>query len=212
VLAVLLFVPALFAAHPVPSPQAQRKDKGTLSIEDYHSGRERLEKVAKMEESLKTAEPKAAAKLENKIRKQLQSAAADFKSSVRNDPALYHSWSELGFALRKLGRFDESLEAYDKALSIEPNFGPAIEYRAEAYLGLNRIEEAKEAYTLLFYGDRGLADALFAAMKEWVSSRRENPNGFDAQQIDQFATWVEQREAVHRQIGALTTPSTVRSW
>lgn len=213
VLTALLIAPALFGAHvPTPTPTHPVKDKRTTAIEQYHGGKQRLDNVEKMQQQLKTADGKAAEKLQKKINKQLESAAADFRRSVKAEPTLFQAWSELGFALRKLGRYDQSLEAYDKALSIEPNFGPAIEYRAEAYLGLDRLDEAKQAYTLLFSGDRGLADQLFTAMKDWVAARRQNPNGLDAEQLAQFGHWVEQREAIHRQTSALTAPQTNRSW
>jgi tetratricopeptide (TPR) repeat protein len=212
VLAALLVVPALFAARVPNSPPA--KDKHTMALENYQSGRERLDKIAKMHEELRaTSDAKVSQKLQNKVQKQLENAAADFQRAVKYEPTLFQAWSELGFAQRKLGRFDESLQAYDKALSIQPNFGPAIEYRAEAYLGLNRIEEAKEAYTLLFSGDRALANDLFNAMKQWVAERRSNPSGIDAQKIDQFGQWVAQREAVHRQTSALAPQGhNARAW
>ena len=79
------------------------------------------------------------------------------------------------------------------ALKINPYFDQAIEYRGEAYLGLNRLNEAKEAYIELFQNDRTLADQLMAAMIDWVANRRDNANGLENAVVEQFAVWVEQR-------------------
>ena len=217
VLAVMLLVPALLAERSgsVGSmPKMQAADPLALAREDYKSGQRRLDNVAKLTAKLKEAtDAKDAEKLQQKITKQLESAAGDFKRAVRGDATLFPACSELGFALRKLGKYEDSLAAYDKALEIEPRYGPAIEYRAEAYLGLNRLDEAKQAYQILFTGDRASADVLFAAMKQWVADRTANPVGVDAAQLEQFGKWVEQREAIHRQTGALTSSrETIRTW
>ena len=53
----------------------------------------------------------------------------------------------------------------DRALELAPDYGEAIEYRAEAYLGLDRIDDAKKAYMQLFNLDRALADELMEAMR-----------------------------------------------
>ena len=64
-----------------------------------------------------------------------------FQAAVKKNPALFQAWGSLGYAYRKVGNYPASLEAYGKALEIEPNYTPAIEYRAEAYLALNRLDE-----------------------------------------------------------------------
>ncbi len=53
-----------------------------------------------------------------------------------------NAWAHIGFALRRMGRYDEALEAYDRSLSLNPHNRRAMEYLGEAYLGLNRYEEA----------------------------------------------------------------------
>jgi len=213
-LALLLLAAAAFGARtPSPSPmQTQMRSPQEQAMDFYTSGERRLDKIAKVAEELK-AKPESAAKLVPRINKELEKAAGDFKRATSYDPNLYQAHSELGFALRKLGRYDESLAAYDRALEIQPGFAPAIEYRAEAYLGLNRIDEAKQAYTILFSGDRERADLLLDAMKSWLDQRKSDAAGASTQQIDDFAKWVEQRQTIHRQTGALTkSSSTARSW
>lgn len=50
----------------------------------------------------------------------------------------------LGFATRKLGRPEESLEYYEAALSADPDYVLAREYMGEAFLQLGRIDDARE--------------------------------------------------------------------
>ncbi len=108
----------------------------------------------------------------------------------------------------------EGLQAETKGLAIEARCSPGIEYRAEAYLGLNRLDDAKSAYQQLFDGDRVRADILFDAMKTWVADHRANANGVDAAQLDTFAKWVDTRAALHTQTAAATAAARgeIRSW
>ncbi|HVT45813.1 MAG TPA: tetratricopeptide repeat protein [Thermoanaerobaculia bacterium] len=219
---VMMFAAALLIGHSTFAERSQSgggvPSPGTIdprqrAVEDYQSGGRRLDKIAEMYEKLAaTSDAKGEEKLKKQIDKQLKNAEADFRRAVKGRPDLYPALSELGFVLRKQGRFEESLEAYDQALAIEPGYSPAIEYRAEAHLALNRIGEAREAYTILFSGDRPRADVLFAAMKRWVEQRRTDPAGVEATELEQFASWVETRDAIHQQTSSLTSSSTVRSW
>ncbi|MBK5258466.1 MAG: hypothetical protein JJE51_02665 [Thermoanaerobaculia bacterium] len=213
-LIALLAVPALFAARSGSMPSGSKMNPRDQAIEDYNSGERRLEKLTKLHDEMKAAtNPKETEKLRGKLKKGLENAVGDFERAVRNDPNMYQAHSELGFAPRKLGKYDESLAAYDKALELRGDFSPAIEYRAEAYLGLNRIEDAKQAYAILFAGDRPRADILMGAMKSYVAARQADAAGLDAAQLDAFANWVVQREAIHTQTTSLSAEaSTFRSW
>ncbi|MEH2026853.1 tetratricopeptide repeat protein [Nostoc sp.] len=53
---------------------------------------------------------------------------------------------ERGLALFKLGRFEEAIASYDKAIEIKPDFYEAWLYRGEALANLGRIEEAIHDY------------------------------------------------------------------
>jgi len=63
---------------------------------------------------------------------------------VRADPGNADAWNWLGYSHRKLGRFEESLDAYEKALSIDPEHRGALEYLGELYVQTGEIEKAKE--------------------------------------------------------------------
>jgi tetratricopeptide (TPR) repeat protein len=218
VLLIVVFAPALFAAGAgsmsTPPPSVQSRSPHDMAVDFYNGGERRLEKLTKMHEEMKAqTDPQRAASLQQKISKGLEAAQGDFERAVKNDPNLFQAYSELGFTLRKLGKYNESLDAYNKALEIEPGFSPAIEYRAEAYLGLNQLDEAKKAYTDLFAGDRPRADILMVSMTSWINDRRTNANGLDAQKLDEFSKWVDQRQTIAGQTSSLTNSApNFRSW
>lgn len=160
----------------------------------YQAGLKHRDRAMNLEVKAATeTRDKKLAKLNKKIQKEYLKATDDFEKSIEHHSGYFEVHSSLGFALRKVGRFDESLAAYNTSLSINPEYGNAIEYRGEAYLGLNRIAEAKDAYMKLFNLDPALAEQLLTAMNEWVESRRVDPKGLDTTEVEQFATWVQQR-------------------
>ena len=212
---IALFVPSLMlASGPGGMPGGAQRSPHDEAVEYYNNAERRLEKLTKMHDEMKaTADPKKAADMQAKINKGLENAAADFQRATKSDPNLYQAYSELGFTLRKLGRYTESLDAYNKALGLQPGFSPAIEYRAEAMLGLNQLDEVKDAYAALFAGDRPNADALMVSMKSWIADRRANPGTLDASKLDDFAKWVTQRETIAGQTASTgAASSSFRSW
>lgn len=191
---------------PVQSPQEE-------AILHYNRGLEEKEKAWNLEEEAAAADSESQRqKLLAKAQKAYQRAIAEQRSATAGNPRLYQAFSELGYALRKTGDYEASLEAYNRALELEPDYGQAIEYRAEAYLGLNRLEEAKQAYIALFNQDRDLADELLAAMRRWVEAKRSEPGELSPEAVAEFADWLEQREEIAGQTAVLTQPAPVERW
>jgi tetratricopeptide (TPR) repeat protein len=199
-----------------PMPGMQQKSPHEQAVDYFNNAERRIDSLVKLHDEAKAAaatDPQKAAKLQAKIAKGLENASADLQRAVKNDPNLFQAYSELGFTLRKMGKYKESLEAYDAALQLSPDYTPALEYRAEAYLGLNRLDEARKTYVDLFAGDRPRADALLAAMKSFVAARRADAAGLDAAQLDALAKFVDERDMVHGQTPALSAQtSSFRSW
>jgi tetratricopeptide (TPR) repeat protein len=123
-------------------------------------------------------------------------ALKDFQKAVKLDPKNHRAFNGLGYAYRKTGDYTKALESYSTALQISPNFPDAIEYRGEAYLGLNRPEDAKQAYLALFASSRTHADLLMKAMKVWVENRHANPAGVDPTALATFEGWLHERAAL----------------
>jgi tetratricopeptide (TPR) repeat protein len=56
-------------------------------------------------------------------------------------------WNNKGFALFKLGKLEEALKAYDKAIGIDPQYTYAWNNKGYAFKSLGRIAEADAAFT-----------------------------------------------------------------
>jgi tetratricopeptide (TPR) repeat protein len=179
----------------------------------YNSGVHTIKKAEDSDaDAAKAGTPEKSAKAAEKARKYYQKAAEQFVDAVSADPKMYQAWNYLGFAKRHLGDFDDSLSAYAKALEINPNYPDAIEYRGEAYLGLNKLDAAKEAYMRLFRDSRPLADELMSAMHRWTEARRKEPAGVSAEDIEAFAKWMDERSTVAAQTASLAPGAPPPNW
>jgi tetratricopeptide (TPR) repeat protein len=118
----------------------------------------------------------------------------------------------MGFAYRKLGDYMKALDMYDRALQLAPNFPDAIEYRGEAYLALNRIDDAKQAYLTLFAMDRKQADMLMKAMVDWVGRRQSDPAGVDPSAVSAFEAWLKERGTVAQETRLMALDQRHLSW
>ena len=132
-------------------------------------------------------------------RRTAQRAAADaysaslskFTLATQLDRSLHEAFTYIGYANRKIGRYQESLDAYARALKINPDYPPAIEYQGEAYLGLNQPDAARFNYLRLYALSPKLASKLFLAMQQWLADHRADPpKGVDMQA---FADWMAER-------------------
>jgi tetratricopeptide (TPR) repeat protein len=74
-----------------------------------------------------------------------------------------------GFAWRKLGDYDRALVLYDKALELNPHHRGALEYLGEAYLELERPDDAGALLQRLATECRRIADGADwqADCEEW---------------------------------------------
>jgi tetratricopeptide (TPR) repeat protein len=135
-----------------------------------------------------------------------------FEVVVKADPRAREGWNLIGYTSRKLGEYDRSLAAYEKALAIEPAYAEAIEYRAEAYLALRRLDDVKAAYQELDVLSPPHADMLMESMRSWVATHRKKPDGVSAAELDAFAAWVEAKAAVPRKTTALRLDAAAARW
>jgi tetratricopeptide (TPR) repeat protein len=139
------------------------------------------------------------------------SAHAKFSQATELDPSMHEGWNYVGYTSRKLGNYDEALSAYGKALTLKPGYADAIEYRGEAYLGLNRIPDAQQAYLDLYAGNRQLAAKLLSAMRSWVAAQRANPSPGNVS-LDELDKWIAERTQIAGQTAALTREGTQALW
>jgi tetratricopeptide (TPR) repeat protein len=162
----------------------------------YNLALERIKKADEMmAEAAKEGDVGKRAELEERARRDYDKAVLNLREATERSPKMHEAFNMLGYAQRKLGRHDQALQAYDRALALQPDYGPALEYRGEAYLDLGRLDDAKEAYMTLSRSDPARAAELLGAMERWLAARRAAPGDVEAATLDRFAAWVEERKA-----------------
>ena len=178
-LVALCQVGAVASGSRAPSPSSPAMSPEEIAVQAYNSGIDHRDKGAKLELQASSAAAKDRDKVMEKAKKEYANALKEFKRATDNSPKMFQAFNGMGFAYRKTGDYVKALENYDKAISMPPGFPDAIEYRGEAYLGLNRIDDAKQAYLDAVRQRPAQADVLMAAMKKWVEQRKADPAGVD---------------------------------
>lgn len=182
----------LLAIRNKPQQTDGAKKSPDAAAQALNSGLARLEKADRLD----AKNPKLA-------RKEYAAALKDLQTAAAATPDNYRAHNGAGYALRKLGEYNRALESYERALSIAPTSTEAIEYRAEAYLGLNRLDEVKQAYMHLFVHDRAASNVLMKAMRAWAEGRRTQPGGVDPSTVAAFDIWVRERDTLASSVGNL---------
>jgi tetratricopeptide (TPR) repeat protein len=178
----------------------------------YNAGVRAVEKAdAQGADAARQADARKQQKANDKARGGYATALRKFTRATELNPAMHEAWNYVGYTQRKLGQYDAALAAYDRALTLKPGYAEAIEYRAHAYLGLDRLGEAKEAYLTLYSGNRILAEKLLVSMREWIGARR-GAAGVDPAALDSFASWVDERGTIARQTAGLTRAGASAGW
>ncbi len=86
----------------------------------------------------------------NKVKQKDYQGALDLLNQVVvRDPKDADAWNYIGFSDRMLGKYDESLAAYEKALAIQPDHIGANEYLGELYVQTGKPEKARKQLAML---------------------------------------------------------------
>ena len=218
VVAALLAVPAGVSASGSgsmpPPPRMEMRQQQTPeqeAVELYNDGVSYRDKAAKLEKEAEAElDAKKREKLEAKAKDKHQDSIKKFDKATQKNPNMFQAWGSLGYAYRKTGDFAASLKAYARALEIQPGYTPAIEYRAEAYLGLNQLDDVQVAYIALFNRDRPRADELAAAIDKWLAKKKADPSGVDPGKLEEFTKWAEQRKQLSSQTSSVVNPAHAR--
>lgn len=134
-------------------------------------------------------------------------AREQFTAATKADPNLAQAWNGVGYSSRKLGDYKAALTAYDKAIELRMGYPEATEYRGEAYLALNRTEDAKQAYLDLFAVNRELAAKLLESMKKWTATRGKKKD--DVEDLNDF---IQERTQIAAQTASLTREAATQGW
>ena len=215
-LTLFLAIPGLAAADgssamPPPRQQMPTATPEQEAVEYYNDGISYRDKAAAYEkEAAAETDAKKKEKLAAKAKDRHEASIKKFLTATKKDPRMFQAWGSLGYAYRVTGNYTASLEAYATALKIQPAYTPAIEYRAEAYLGLGRLDEVKSAYMTLFNTDRKRADELTRAIDQWLEKRKADPAGIDPAKLDEFGKWASERKQLAAQTSSLTSGQELR--
>ena len=185
------------AFRPAPRPNLPPTLSEESAIDAYNQGYAAIQRA---DHSQALAEASSAGKekadAERATRDFYQDSLRHFKEAVRLDASMHEAYTYLGYANRKLGNHAKALQAYEQALRIFPDYPYAIEYQGEAFLGLNRLDQARFNYLRLYALNKGQAAKLLQAMRAWVDSHKgANLDGIDA---SGFAEWVARRSDLTR--------------
>jgi tetratricopeptide (TPR) repeat protein len=183
------------SSQPMPQQTLEKKSADEQAIEHYNAGladRDQAWKLQEMLDAPDTAEAKRD-KLLKKQRSAYERAVEEFSAATLLNPRYHEAWGSKGYALRQLGDWAGALKAYEMSLHLKPDYPQALEYIGEAYLGLNRIDDAKDAWAKLDPVDATLALELVSAMRVWIDQRRDDPGEIKIGELDAFERWVGER-------------------
>ena len=112
---------------------------GSSRSSNYDKGASLIKKAKKLESKGKI----------EKANKRYEKAFEYLIKSNEKNPNQADTLNYLGFALRKLGNFEEAEKYYLEGLNIKPDHHGINEYLGELYIQTNRIDLAKERLEVL---------------------------------------------------------------
>jgi tetratricopeptide (TPR) repeat protein len=187
--------------------------QGPQGAAAYNSGVSELRRADALEAAaVQETDARKRAKVLRRAQTAYRSSREKFQEATRATSSTPEAWNALGYAQRKLGDYDAALVAYDRALALRPGFPEALEYRGEAYLGLNRVADVKQVYLDLFASNRALAAQLMQAIKIWIDLRRGSGGPPDGATIEELDNWTHERAQIAEQTVSLTRAGAAASW
>jgi len=174
------------------APAADKPDAAAKKA--YAAGVKALAKAKEYEEAAdKAPNPDKKSRALEKVGDSYNKALDQFTEALRNKGDMVDAWNNIGYVHMRLGAYREAVDDYNHTLALKPDLLDAILHRGEAYLVVDRLDDAKGAYMDLFYHARPLADQLMAAMQAWLEKHRASANGMSAADIDSFGKWLQER-------------------
>jgi tetratricopeptide (TPR) repeat protein len=171
-----------------PAAAPQRPADPTQARKAFNLGFEEYQMATGLENAAVGRTGEDALRSREAVKAGLSRAREKFRIAVGGDPNMKEGWNMLGYTSRKLGDYEESLKAYDKALALAPDYPEAIEYRAELFLLTGRLGDVKEAYASLLKSSPSYAGVLKTSVQDWLKAKKPAPGVTDAQRAE-FAAW-----------------------
>ncbi|HMD72703.1 MAG TPA: tetratricopeptide repeat protein [Steroidobacteraceae bacterium] len=189
------------SAQPSQVDATPRPDKPDVAAQKaYKAAAKALDKAMQYDQlALKAPSADKRADELEKARDYYYRALDMFTEALSNDAEMAEAWNSAGYVHLRLGAYGESIDDYNHALKFKPDLPEAIAHRAEAYMRLDRLDEAQSAYMDLFNHARPLADQLMTTMQRWLEEHRQDPKGMRPTQIDAFDQWLKERNKLASQ-------------
>ena len=186
----------------IPStPTVDKPDKAASKA--YKAGEKSLARAHEFEEvASKAANADKKADAQEKVNDAYGKALDQFTEALSNKGDMVEAWNGAGYVHLRLGAYNEAIDDYNHTLALKQDLNEAIAHRAEAYVAVDRLDEAKAAYMSLFNHARPLADELMLSMQQWLENHRAAPNGMRAADIDAFAKWLQEQGGIAKQAAA----------
>lgn len=180
------------AFRPPARPSAAPVISELRAIEAYNLGYAAIQRADHAQALAEAAsDPQEKEQSQSTASQAFEESLQHFEEAVRLDASMHEAFTYLGYANRKLGRHSKALAAYGRALSINPDYPHAIEYQGQAFLGLNRLDDARFNYLRLYALDKRQAGKLLQAMQSWVAAHKGAP--LQDADVNAFADWVARR-------------------
>jgi tetratricopeptide (TPR) repeat protein len=182
------------------SPQQSTEKPDAAAKKAFNAGVKSLNRAREFEEvAAKATNPDKRAVAMDKVSDAYGKALDQFTEALSNKGDMVEAWNGAGYVHLRLGAFNESIDDYNHTLKLKPDLLEAVEHRGEAYMGFDRLDDAKAAYMDLFNHARPLADQLMVSMQKWLETHRAVANGMRAADIDSFGKWLEERDGIAKQ-------------
>src|SRR5262249_9122694 len=137
---------------PPPSPPSSASVPGSADASAAATSGARQEaerKYALAYEDLAKAKKDADSGNKKNAEKKYRKGLDRVQDAVALDSTYAEAWNLVGYASRKLGDYDKSFAAYQRCLTIKPDFLAAREYLGEAYLEKGQLEKSREQLSFL---------------------------------------------------------------
>jgi tetratricopeptide (TPR) repeat protein len=159
---MLAFTSSVFASgSEEESPKKDDTDKKKQAIEVYNVGVMLTEKARiEGQKADSTFAFNYRATSSAKAKREYEKAVKKFEQAIEFDPTMVAAFSNLGYCLRKIGKLDQSLAAYHKALKLDPKYAQAREYLGETYLAMDDLDKANGELKFLSEMKSPYADTL----------------------------------------------------
>lgn len=175
-------------------PPPEGESAAAEAMASYRSGLDAKERAWQEETAATETQDPQSRDQHLALAQQLYREAVDAQgAALKIDPRYAEAANELGYALRQTGDYRKAIGAYNYALLVRPDFYEAIEYRGEAFLGVQDLEGAKSAYLKLFREAPALGTTLLAAMQSWIDAQSSTAGSTEASVLAPFAAWVSER-------------------